>query len=44
MPEENLVGRAMFRYWPFDSRAGNLNVPKYWLDPPQPPLRKGGEY
>ena len=29
LPEENLVGRAMFRYWPFDSRAGNLNVPKY---------------
>lgn len=29
MPEENLVGRAMFRYWPFDNRAGNLNVPKY---------------
>ncbi len=29
MPEENLVGRAMFRYWPFDERAGNLNVPKY---------------
>ncbi|WP_072143707.1 signal peptidase I [Pseudanabaena sp. 'Roaring Creek'] len=29
MPEENLVGRAMFRYWPFDKRAGNLNVPKY---------------
>lgn len=29
MPEENLVGRAMFRYWPFDNRVGNLNVPKY---------------
>lgn len=29
MPEENLVGRAMFRYWPFDNRAGNLNIPKY---------------
>ncbi|MFN5862665.1 MAG: signal peptidase I [Pseudanabaena sp.] len=29
MPEENIVGRAMFRYWPFDSRAGNLTVPKY---------------
>jgi len=29
MPEENLVGRAMFRYWPFDNRAGNLTVPKY---------------
>jgi signal peptidase I len=29
MPEKNLVGRAMFRYWPFDSRVGNLNVPKY---------------
>jgi signal peptidase I len=29
MPEENLVGRATFRYWPFDNRAGNLNVPKY---------------
>ncbi|MFN5978406.1 MAG: signal peptidase I [Pseudanabaena sp.] len=29
MPEENIVGREMFRYWPFDSRAGNLTVPKY---------------
>jgi len=29
LPEENLVGRAMFRYWPFDNRAGNLNIPKY---------------
>ena len=29
MPEENLVGRAVFRYWPFDNRTGNLNVPKY---------------
>ena len=29
LPEENLVGRAMFRYWPFDNRAGNLSVPKY---------------
>ncbi|MFM7887213.1 MAG: signal peptidase I [Pseudanabaena sp.] len=29
MPEENIVGRAMFRYWPFDSRAGNLTVPRY---------------
>ncbi|MFM7603407.1 MAG: signal peptidase I [Pseudanabaena sp.] len=29
MPEENLVGRAMFRYWPFDNRVGSLSVPKY---------------
>jgi signal peptidase I len=29
MPEENLVGRATFRYWPFDNRVGNLTVPKY---------------
>jgi signal peptidase I len=29
MPEENLVGLATFRYWPFDNRTGNLNAPKY---------------
>lgn len=29
MPAENLVGRAMFRYWPLDNRTGNLNIPKY---------------
>jgi len=29
MPEENLVGKATFRYWPFDNRTGNLNIPKY---------------
>jgi signal peptidase I len=27
LPEENLVGRAVFRYWPLDSRAGILNIP-----------------
>ena len=33
MPEENLVGRAVFLYWnkdwPSTNRVGNLNVPKY---------------
>ncbi len=29
MPEENLVGRATFRYWPLDNRAGALRVPTY---------------
>jgi signal peptidase I len=29
MPENNIVGRAMLRYWPRDSRVGNLSIPKY---------------
>lgn len=29
LPEENLVGRATFRYWPLDKRAGGLGIPKY---------------
>ncbi len=29
LPEKNIVGRAMFRYWPRDSRVGNLVIPKY---------------
>ncbi|PZU94246.1 MAG: signal peptidase I [Pseudanabaena sp.] len=29
LPEENLVGRATFRYWPLDKRAGVLGIPKY---------------
>jgi signal peptidase I len=29
LPEENIVGRAFFRYWPIDNRAGGLNVPSY---------------
>ena len=29
MPEDNLVGRATFRYWPFDNRTGILGVPSY---------------
>lgn len=29
LPEENLVGRATFRYWPLDKRAGSLAIPKY---------------
>ncbi|MDX2253879.1 MAG: signal peptidase I [Pseudanabaenaceae cyanobacterium bins.39] len=28
LPEENLVGKAVFRYWPLDNRAGFLNIPK----------------
>jgi signal peptidase I len=29
LPEENIVGRAFYRYWPPDKRAGGLNVPSY---------------
>jgi signal peptidase I len=29
LPQENIVGRAYFRYWPFDRRAGELSTPKY---------------
>lgn len=29
LPEENLVGRATFRYWPLDKRTGGLGVPNY---------------
>ena len=29
MPEKNLIGRAMLRYYPLDDRAGHLTVPKY---------------
>lgn len=28
LPEENLVGRAVFRYWPLDNRAGVLARPQ----------------
>ena len=28
LPEENLVGRAVFRYWPLDNRAGVLSRPQ----------------
>ncbi|NKB18160.1 MAG: signal peptidase I [Pseudanabaena sp. CRU_2_10] len=29
LPQENIVGRAYFRYWPFDRRVGELSTPKY---------------
>jgi signal peptidase I len=29
LPQENIVGRAYFRYWPFDGRVGELSTPKY---------------
>jgi len=29
LPEKNLIGRAIIRYYPFDSRAGKFIVPKY---------------
>jgi signal peptidase I len=29
LPQENIVGRAYFRYWPFDRRTGELTTPKY---------------
>ncbi|MEE3719685.1 signal peptidase I [Tumidithrix elongata RA019] len=29
LPEENIVGRAFYRYWPFDSRTGGLSTPTY---------------
>jgi signal peptidase I len=29
LPEQNIVGRASFRYWPPDDRLGNLVTPKY---------------
>ncbi len=28
LPEENLVGRAVFRYWPLDNRAGVFSRPQ----------------
>jgi signal peptidase I len=29
LPEQNIVGRAFFRYWPPDDRIGKLTTPKY---------------
>jgi signal peptidase I len=29
LPAENVVGRAFFRYWPFDRRLGNLQTPAF---------------
>jgi signal peptidase I len=29
LPEQNIVGRASFRYWPPDDRLGELATPKY---------------
>ncbi len=30
LPEQNIVGRASFRYWPlFDGRFGNVDTPQY---------------
>lgn len=29
LPQENIVGRAYFRYWPFDRRTGELITPQY---------------
>jgi signal peptidase I len=29
LPAENIVGRAFFRYWPLDKRAGTLKLPVY---------------
>jgi len=29
LPEQNIVGRASFRYWPFDNRLGDLATPNY---------------
>ncbi len=29
LPEENIVGRAYFRYWPIDRRVGELTTPKF---------------
>jgi signal peptidase I len=29
LPQENIVGRAYFRYWPLDRRVGELSTPKY---------------
>jgi signal peptidase I len=29
LPEQNIVGRASFRYWPLDNRFGELTTPKY---------------
>jgi signal peptidase I len=29
LPEQNIVGRASFRYWPPDNRLGNLDTPRY---------------
>ncbi len=28
LPEKNIVGRAMFRYWPLDGRVGSLDTPE----------------
>jgi signal peptidase I len=29
LPQENIVGRAYVRYWPFDKRTGELVTPQY---------------
>ncbi|MGQ9866114.1 MAG: signal peptidase I [Pseudanabaenaceae cyanobacterium] len=38
LPQQNLVGRAVFRYWPLDRRFGLLTTPPYptALPAPQP--------
>ncbi len=37
LPEGNILGRAVFRFWPFDQRAGNINTPNYQTIPNNPP-------
>lgn len=33
LPEQNIVGRAFFRYWPLDQRLGEMTTPTYNLNP-----------
>ncbi|MEE3719686.1 signal peptidase I [Tumidithrix elongata RA019] len=29
LPKQNIVGRAVFRFWPLDNRLGEITTPKY---------------
>jgi signal peptidase I len=40
LPEENILGRAVFRFWPFDQRTGTINTPNYQTIPNNPPAPK----
>ncbi len=39
LPEQNIVGRASFRYWPPDDRFGELVTPKFQNLPSQTPQK-----
>ncbi|MEI6428396.1 MAG: signal peptidase I [Pseudanabaena sp. ELA607] len=37
LPEGNILGRAVLRFWPFDQRMGTIQTPNYQTIPSNPP-------